>query len=136
MWRIDVSLQARGYRALACFATSCAIVAGLFFWQGWQDLDLSDEGFLWYGVQRVIAGEVPLRDFQSYDPGRYYWSAAIMALKGDGGIVALRAAIAACRVVGLTIGLWLISGRKRRLDVLRIILAAATLSVGICLSRM
>jgi hypothetical protein len=108
---------------------SCAIVTGLFLWQGWQDFSLSDEGFLWYGAQRVIAGEVPLRDFQAYDPGRYYWSAAIMTLWGDGGIVALRAAIAACQVVGLAIALLLISGRGRRLDVPMIILAAATLSV-------
>jgi hypothetical protein len=126
---MDVGGQARGPRALVFFAMSCAIVTGLFFWQGWQGLNLSDEGFLWYGAQRVIAGEVPLRDFQSYDPGRYYWSAAIMTIWGDGGIVALRAAIAACQVVGLAIALSLISGRSRRLNVPMIILAAATLSV-------
>ena len=107
---------------------SCVIAAGLFFWQGWHGLNLSDEGFLWYGAQRVIAGEVPLRDFQSYDPGRYYWSAAIMMLWGDGGIVALRAAIAACQAVGLAIALLLVSGRSR-LNVPMIVLAAATLSV-------
>ncbi|MEA2893849.1 MAG: hypothetical protein QOI05_4642 [Bradyrhizobium sp.] len=122
-------MQARGPRALAFFAMSCAIAAGLFLWQGWQDFSLSDEGFLWYGAQRVMAGEVPLRDFQSYDPGRYYWSAAIMTIGGDGGIVALRAAIAACQVVGLTIALLLISGRGHRLSVPLIILAAATLGV-------
>jgi hypothetical protein len=126
---MDVSIQARGLRALVFFAMSCAIVSGLFFWQGWQNFDLSDEGFLWYGAQRVIAGDVPLRDFQSYDPGRYYWSAAIMMLQGDGGIVALRAAIAACQVVGLAIVLSLIAGRSRRLNVPMIILAAATLSI-------
>jgi hypothetical protein len=126
---MDVSLQARGYRALACFAISCAVVTGLFFWQGWQGFDLSDEGFLWYGAQRVIAGAVPLRDFQSYDPGRYYWSAAIMTLWGDGGMVALRAAIAVCQAVGLTIALLLVSGNSRRLNVPMIILAATTLGV-------
>jgi hypothetical protein len=126
---MDVSIQARGLSALACFAISCAIVTGLFFWQGWQGFNLYDEGFLWYGAQRVMVGEVPLRDFQSYDPGRYYWSAAIMTIWGDAGIVALRAAIAACQVVGLTIALLLISGRSRRPNVLMIVLAAATLSV-------
>jgi hypothetical protein len=126
---MDVGAQARGPRALVFFAMSCATVTGLFLWQGWQDFSLSDEGFLWYGAQRVMDGEVPLRDFQSYDPGRYYWSAAIMTIWGDGGIVALRAAIAACQVAGLTIALLLISGRGRRLNVPMIILAAATLSV-------
>ena len=124
-----MSVQARGPQALACFAISCAIVTGLFFWQGWQGFNLYDEGFLWYGAQRVMAGEVPLRDFQAYDPGRYYWSAALMALWGDSGIVALRAAVAAFQVAGLTIALLLIFGRSRRPSVLMIVLAAATLSV-------
>jgi hypothetical protein len=110
---MDVSVQARGPRALACLAISCAIVTGLFFWQGWQDFNLNDEGFLWYGAQRLIAGEVPLRDFQSCDPGRYYWSAAIMALSGDSGIIALRAAVAAFEVAGLVLALLMISGRNR-----------------------
>jgi hypothetical protein len=126
---MDVSVQARGPRALACLAISCAIVTGLFFWQGWQDFNLNDEGFLWYGAQRVIAGEVPLRDFQSYDPGRYYWSAAIMALSGDSGIIALRAAVAAFEVAGLVLALLMISGRNRRPSALLTILAAVTLSV-------
>lgn len=124
-----MSVQARGPRALAYFAISCAVVTGLFFWQGWQDFHLGDEGFLWYGAQRVIAGEVPLRDFQSYDPGRYYWSAAIMTLSGDSGIIALRAAVAAFEVAGLTLALLMISGRNRNPNVFLTVLAAATLSV-------
>jgi hypothetical protein len=124
-----LGVQARSSRALVSFAVACAIVTGLFFLQAWQGFNLYDEGFLWYGAQRVIAGEVPLRDFQSYDPGRYYWSAAIMTIWGDGGIVALRAAIAACQAVGLAIALLLISARSQRPNVLMTILAAATLSV-------
>ena len=124
-----MGVPARGYRALVSLAISCAIVTGFFFWQSWQGFNLYDEGFLWYGAQRVIAGEVPLRDFQSYDPGRYYWSAALMALWGEGGIVALRAAVAAFQVAGLTIALLLISGNNRRLNVAMTILAAVTLSI-------
>jgi hypothetical protein len=124
-----LGVQARSPRALVSFAIACAIVTALFFLQAWQNFNLYDEGFLWYGVQRVIAGEVPLRDFQSYDPGRYYWSATLMTVWGDGGIVALRAAIAACQAVGLAIALLLVSARSQRPNVLMTILAAATLSV-------
>jgi hypothetical protein len=53
------------------------------------DLDLMDEGYVWYGVWRTALGEVPILDFQGYDPGRYYWGALWVWMFGD-GIVAMR----------------------------------------------
>jgi hypothetical protein len=92
------------YAFLAC--------ASLAFFFGDIALQPSDEGFLWYGLRRTLAGEVPLRDFQSYDPGRYYWCAALSPLLGD-GILGLRAATLAFAAIGLAFGL-LVAARVAR----------------------
>jgi len=60
----------------------------------------ADEGYIWYGVLRTLEGQVPLRDFRSYEPGRYYWSAMFLAVVG-GGLTPLRAAVHAFFLVGL-----------------------------------
>ena len=114
---------------LLALVLSVGFVAGSFIWQGHYGFNTGDEGFLWYGAQRVMAGEVPVRDFMSYDPGRYYWSAALMAIFRDDGIMALRAAVALFQGLGLFVGLLLLTRSKPRPDAMLIALAALTLLV-------
>jgi len=89
---------------VAVLATAVLVPAVLHLAFGRQHLNLADEGYLWYGVKRTLAGELPLRDFQAYDPGRYHWCALLAPLFGD-GIVGVRAAVSAYAALGLAAGL-------------------------------
>lgn len=88
----------------ACAAGAAALALALHLAFGDVDLNLADEGFLWYGVLRTLEGLVPLRDFQSYEPGRYWWCAAWCACFGP-GLLVLRGALAAFQALGLFCGL-------------------------------
>lgn len=85
------------------------IVSALFFLQSHADLNLADEGFLWYGSQRLLHGEFPLIDYMSYDPGRYVWTASIMYVTGNEGIVSVRVALAIFQIFALYLSLVLIT---------------------------
>ncbi len=87
--------------ALLISAALCVLAYAL---SGRDGIGLQDEGFVWYGVMRTAHGGVPLRDFRSYDPGRYVWSAAWSLAFGD-GLLALRASWVAFQFGGLVAGL-------------------------------
>jgi len=88
---------------LALLCTTIGLVAEIRY-----GLNIWDEGFLWYGVQRVWAGEVPIRDFMAYDPGRYYWTAVIASAWHGRGILDIRIAVAVFQFLGLAAGIGLI----------------------------
>jgi hypothetical protein len=89
---------------------------GAFLLEGHTGFNLGDEGYLWYGVQRVLHGEVPIRDFMSYDPARYYWAAGLLWLFHANGIVAVRAATAAFAALGVVgTGILVLDGAAGRM---------------------
>ena len=94
--------EARVFLTLA--AISLALPFLLFLAQGNVLFGLADEGFLWYGAWRTALGEIPTLDFQSYDPGRYYWTAPWISIFGN-GIETVRVSATAFKAIGLFFGL-------------------------------
>ena len=84
--------------------SAAVLVAASFVLQSRIDLTFSDEGYIWYGSWRTALGEVPLRDFRAYQPGRYVWSASWSFVLGN-GILGLRASAALFQFIGLAFGL-------------------------------
>lgn len=89
---------------LPCALVAAVATALVFLAQAHIGLAPQEEGYLWYGVDAFARGEWPIRDFRSYDPGRYVWCAAWSPVFG-GGILGLRAACALFACIGLTAGL-------------------------------
>src|ERR1051325_1599343 len=87
---------------------SAAIVIIGFLLQGNVGLNIPDEGFLWYGTIRTALGEIPIRDFQSYEPGRYYWGALWFKLLRNDGILVLRVSQSVFQFFGLSLALLLL----------------------------
>lgn len=80
-----------------------AVLTALVFVPQWRyEFSWSDEGLLWYLSKRVAVGELPIRDFYGYDPGRYFWSAAWFKLLGRDGLLEQRIANAAFGCMALS----------------------------------
>jgi hypothetical protein len=93
--------RTREVGGLAVLVLAVAACLTDFLLEAHVGFSLWDGGYLWYGVQRVLQGEVPIRDFMAYDPGRYYWAAALLRLFDSRGIIAVRAATMAFSALGV-----------------------------------
>lgn len=109
-----------------CSLLAVLWVGGLFVLQRGMGFVIQDEGWLWYGVRAVLRGEVPLRDFNSYDPGIYGWGAAFAWLFGD-SLDSLRLSTSAFSALGVFAGARVLS----RVTHSRAALALGTLSVAL-----
>lgn len=107
-----------------------AVAIPTIVWMLQRDIGLSliDEGFVWYGAQRVLAGEVPLRDFQAYDIGRYYWYAGWMAVMDSTGILPVRAGSTVLAAITTAIAVALVRGAGRQ-GAVATVLAAVTFAL-------
>jgi hypothetical protein len=105
------------------------LITVLFMLQSHIGFNIADEGYLWYGAQRVLKGEVPVRDFMAYDPGRYYWSASFMRLLGNNGLVTLRIGEAVFQALGLFLGLFILVRYQQQKNGIFLLLVASTLLV-------
>ena len=113
---------------VAVFATVFVCVP--WFLLTWRyGFDMADEGYYWYGSQRILQGELPMRDFYSYDIGRYYWSAFFMRLLGDDGVFGARASAALFQVGGAFVGVYICLMSLRQRGVVRWIFAVLIASV-------
>ena len=81
-----------------------ALSVGWYFLDGDLGVNFADEGYLWYGAEAILHGKLPMRDFQGYDPGRYWWAAAWSLILGK-GIMPLRLSCSLFASLGIFAGL-------------------------------
>ncbi|HVS18568.1 MAG TPA: hypothetical protein VMT18_08205 [Planctomycetota bacterium] len=102
-----------------CALLAVLTVGGLYLWRRGTGFVVQDEGYLWYGVQGVLRGELPLRDFNSYDPAPYVWCAGFARLFGD-DLDTLRLAARAFAALGVVAGLRVLGRATRSVALLAV----------------
>jgi hypothetical protein len=120
----DAQIETSAFTWMLC-ALLALPVAALLFASRLRDPVGADEGYLWYGALRVLEGQLPHRDFRSYEPGRYYWCAAFLRVFGP-TLPVLRAATHAMSLIASTVALW----RLRTLGAELPMLAIAALALA------
>ena len=105
------------YRIFFVWGMAVLLAAISFILDGSRGFNPADEGFVWHAAWRTLHGDVPLRDFLSYDAGRHYWQAAWMWLLGD-GLFAMRLGDTAFQMIGLGFGLFALTRITRNCFVL------------------
>ncbi len=110
---------------MGCALTTAALSAALCISRLRAPLG-PDEGYLWFGMQQVLRGRMPHRDFKSYEPGRYAWLALLGRVFGP-GLLTLRVATHLFFAMGLLAALLVL--RELGLDWMTIVFAGAALSI-------
>lgn len=113
-------------RILLALGLSIPLVLCQYLLQSRIGYNMYDEGFLWYGAQGVMRGEVPMRDFMAYEPLRYYCDAAFLLLFQSHGLVACRAGMYFFEWIGVFLALLTLIRRAARPNVIFPVLAAIT----------
>jgi hypothetical protein len=120
------SVRVTGGKRAAIFVAllTVGLSVAYFFVNGNVDPGLADEGYLWYGVEALKAGFIPIRDFQAYDPGRYCWVAVCSLIFGN-SLLGVRAGCLLFQCVGVFCGL--LAARRISEDRRFLLLTAMTL---------
>lgn len=105
-------------------STAAALSALCFALEARVGFNIWDEGFLWYGFRQVMAGAVPIRDFMSYDVGRYYMAVPVMAVLRDDGVLAMRTCLGLVQVGGVVLATYLVLADATRFRLIYSLLAA------------
>ena len=77
-------IRGQGNRIYALGLPILIVVSSLVYYFSFHlsFINYGDEGYLVNGALRVLEGQVPLSDFSSYPPGRYYVLAGLFLLFG------------------------------------------------------
>ena len=104
---VPISFQkvTQEYRHVLLLALLAIVTSvGWFLIDGDVGINLADEGYLWYGTEAMRHGQIPMRDFHAYDPGRYVWTLGWSYVLGE-SLVSMRLACVLFQCLGVLAGL-------------------------------